>query len=97
MGLIDDALKGSTATVLAGIGVALVAPTVLPSLASGLRPLSKAVIKGGVVVYDAVKEALAEAGEQFNDLVAEARTELAEAAKAESASAAGAETQKKSH
>jgi hypothetical protein len=61
--------------------------------------LAKAVIKGGVLAYDAVKETVAEAGEQFNDLVAEARTELAESAKAETAAAtaAGAEAQKKSH
>jgi hypothetical protein len=99
MAFIEDVTKGSMATVLVGIGVALAAPTVLPALASGLRPLAKAVIKGGVLVYDAAKEAVAEAGEQFNDLVAEARTELAESGKAEAAAATGAgtETQKKSH
>jgi len=99
MAFIEDITKGSMATVLVGIGVALAAPTILPALASGLRPLAKAVIKGGVLVYDAAKEAVAEAGEQLNDLVAEARTELAESAKAEATAAPGAvkEASKKSH
>jgi hypothetical protein len=99
MAFIEDVTKGSMATILVGIGVALAIPTVLPALASGLRPLAKAVIKGGVLVYDAAKEAVAEAGEQFNDLVAEARTELAESGKAEAAAGTGAgtEAQKKSH
>ena len=85
MALLEDITKGSLSAVLVGVGVALLAPTVLPALGSSLRPLAKALVKGGVVVYDAVKESVAEAGEQFNDLVAEARAEIAEPAKTEPA------------
>jgi hypothetical protein len=96
MAFIEDISKGSVATILVGIGVAVVAPTILPALASGLRPLAKAVIKGGVIIYDAVKETVAEAGEQLSDLVAEAKAELAESTTDESASAAvSTEGQKK--
>lgn len=76
MGMLEDLGKGNMTTVMVGLGVAMVAPTVLPALASGLRPLAKAVVKGGVTLYDAAKEGVAEAGEQVNDLVAEARAEM---------------------
>lgn len=78
MALLDDLAKGPISTVLLGIGVAMVAPSVLPNLATGLRPLAKSLVKGGVTLYDAAKEGFAEAGEQFNDLVAESRAEMAQ-------------------
>jgi uncharacterized protein DUF5132 len=80
MALLEDVTKGGFSTLLVGIGAALVAPTVLPALGSSLRPLAKAIVKGGVVLYDAVKESVAEAGEQLNDLVAEVRAEISETA-----------------
>jgi hypothetical protein len=43
-----------------------------------LRPIAKAFIKEALRVYDTAKDALAEAGEQFEDLVAEARAEMKE-------------------
>ena len=76
MSFLEDVAKGPVSTVLVGLGVAMVAPTVIPALASGLRPLAKALVKGGVVLYDAAKEGVAEAGEQLNDMVAEARAEM---------------------
>jgi hypothetical protein len=42
-----------------------------------LRPLAKSLVKGGVTLYDAAKEGMAEAGEQLGDLVAETRAEMA--------------------
>jgi Protein of unknown function (DUF5132) len=78
MGLLDDLTKGSLSTVLLGIGVAMVVPGVLPGLTNGLRPLAKSLVKGGVTLYDAAKEGVAEAGEQLSDLVAESRAELAQ-------------------
>ncbi len=80
MSLIEDVTKGSLSAILIGVAAAIVAPTVLPALASGFRPLAKAAVKGGLMIYDAVKETVAEAGEQLNDLVAEARSEMAESA-----------------
>ncbi len=78
MALFDELPKGPLSTVLLGIGVAMVAPTVLPTLASGLRPLAKSLVKGGVTLYDVMKEGVAEAGEQLADLVAESRAEMAQ-------------------
>jgi uncharacterized protein (UPF0254 family) len=82
MGFVEDMTKGSLTSVLVGVGAALVAPAVLPALISGLRPLAKALIKGGIQVYDAAKETAAEAEEQLSDLVAEVQAELTEAEKA---------------
>jgi hypothetical protein len=78
MGLFEDALKGSWGAALVGVGVALVAPTVLPAVGAALRPLAKSAIKGGVMLYHSVKETIAEAGEQVNDMVAEVRAEVVE-------------------
>ena len=76
MGMIEDVTKGPISTVLLGLGVAMVVPTVLPALGAGLRPFAKALVKGGVTLYDAAREGIAEAGEQLNDLVAESRAEM---------------------
>ena len=40
------------------------------------RPLAKELIKGGIVVADAVTELASETGEKFKDLLAEAKSEL---------------------
>lgn len=95
MALFDDIVEGFgsswVSSALVGVGVALVAPIVVPALASGLRPLAKAVVKGGMMVYDKGVEMFAEAGEQLSDMVAEARSELdATAASAADASASAA-------
>jgi hypothetical protein len=96
MALFDDIVEafGSSwvPSVLVGAGVALVAPVVVPALAAGMRPLAKAVIKGGIMVYDKGAEVLAEAGEQFSDLVAEVRSELDTAATAAADAAVAAAT-----
>ena len=80
MALFDNIAEGFGSSwvpsALVGVGVALVAPVVVPALAAGMRPLAKAVIKGGIMVYEKGAEALAEAGEQLSDLVAEVRSEL---------------------
>jgi hypothetical protein len=78
MSLFEDLLKGSWGPALVGVGVALVAPTVLPAVGAALRPLAKGAIRGGVLLYDAVKETIAEAGEQVTDMVEEVRAEVEE-------------------
>lgn len=55
------------------------APTLIPAVGSALRPLAKALVKGGITVYDSARELIAEAGEEMNDMVAEARAEMTEA------------------
>jgi len=86
MALFDDMVQGLTSSwvpsVLVGVGVALVAPIVVPALAGSMRPLAKAVMKGGMLVYDKGAEVIAEASEQLSDMIAEARSELDAAAAA---------------
>ncbi|HET6515048.1 MAG TPA: DUF5132 domain-containing protein [Thermodesulfovibrionales bacterium] len=79
MGLLDDCLKGNVATGLAiGIGAAILAPAVIPALAGVAKPLIKAAVKSGIIIYEKGKESVAELGEIFEDVVAEAKSELAE-------------------
>ena len=92
MALFDNVVEGFGSswvpTVLVGVGVALVAPAVVPALAAGMRPLAKAVLKGGIMVYDKGAEVLAEASEQLSDLVAEVRSEIEATAAADAAASA---------
>ena len=70
--------KGNILTGLAiGVGSAIVAPLVVPALSKAAKPLMKAAIKGGLVLYETGKVKLAEAQEFADDLLAEARAELA--------------------
>jgi hypothetical protein len=71
-------LKGNIVTGLAiGIGSAIIAPLVVPALSKAAKPLAKAAVKGGLVLFETSKEKLAEAHELVDDLLAEARAELA--------------------
>lgn len=49
----------------------------LSAIGSAFRPLAKELIKGGMYLMDSVSELASEAGEQFKDLVAEAKAERA--------------------
>jgi hypothetical protein len=64
--------------ILVGIGAVLLAPVILPVVASIGKPIAKSIIKGGMVAYEKSKGAFAELGETWEDMVAEARVELAE-------------------
>ena len=44
--------------------------------AADLRPIAKSLVKRALRAYDVAKEALTEAGEQFEGLVKEARAEM---------------------
>ncbi len=79
MGLLDNGLKGNVLTALAiGIGGAILAPVVLPAIAGAAKPLLKAAIKGGLVLYEKGKETFAELSEVTEDIIAEAKSEMAE-------------------
>jgi hypothetical protein len=81
-GLLGNGLKSNVVTGLAiGIGAAILAPVIIPMVAAIVKPLAKATIKGGLILYERGKEVVAETGEMVEDLVAEARSELSEAAK----------------
>jgi hypothetical protein len=67
-----------------GIGASVVGPVVIPILATVAKPLTKAAIKGGYLIYEKGRETLAEAQEVIEDLVAEAKAEIEEAQEAPS-------------
>ena len=67
-----------------GAVVVVAAPSLLSGIGGVLRPLAKEVLKGGIVAYNAVSEMVSETGEQFNDIVAEAKSEIAQTAEAKS-------------
>ncbi len=64
--------------IIAGIGAVLLAPVLIPVVAGIGKPIAKSLIKGGITIYEKSKGAFAELGETFEDIVAEARAELAE-------------------
>jgi hypothetical protein len=67
--------KGYMPSLAVGIGVALLAPVLLPAVASVFRPLVKGAVKGSLTVVDTLKEFTASTGEQLSDLYAEAKSE----------------------
>lgn len=75
----EDFFKGGLGKGIAiGIGVALLAPVVLPVLAKAGRPLARAAIKSGMLLFEKGRETVAELGEVAEDLIAEAQAEIEE-------------------
>src|SRR5262249_38962935 len=60
--------------ILVGVGATMV-PKLLPAVGTILRPVVKTVVKVGYEVVASAREAAAEVGEQFEDMVAEAEAE----------------------
>lgn len=60
----------------AGLAATVLAPVVIPVVAMAARPLAKSMLKGGVLLYEKGREALAVAGEEMEDLIAEVRSEM---------------------
>jgi hypothetical protein len=54
---------------------AVLAPNFMPKLGGALRPLLKSTVKAGYALVAKTKETMAEAGEHFQDIVAEAKAE----------------------
>ena len=83
MALLDELLKRNVITGLAiGIGVTVLGPILLPPLVRAAKPAAKAAIKSGLVLLEKGRETLAELGEMTEDIVAEAKAELAQEAEA---------------
>jgi hypothetical protein len=57
--------------IIAGIGAVLLAPIVIPVVAGIGKPIAKSIIKGGLVLFEKSKGAVAELGESWEDMVAE--------------------------
>src|SRR5262245_28767660 len=61
------------------IGVAAVmGPRLLPFVGSVLRPVLRTVVKAGYATFETAREVAAEANEQFQDMMAEARADYEE-------------------
>jgi hypothetical protein len=73
-----EALEAGPTGIAAGIGALILTPIVVPVLTQVGKPLTKAAIKQGILAYEKGKEFFAEATEVFEDLVAEAKAELAQ-------------------
>lgn len=61
-----------------GIAAIVLLPVIIPAVGGVGKSLTKATIKGGIVLYEKGKGVIAEVGENFEDIVAEAKAELAE-------------------
>ena len=62
-----------------GVAAVVLLPVLVPVAAGKLgKPLAKATIKGGIVLYEKGKGVIAEVGETLEDIIAEAKAELAE-------------------
>jgi hypothetical protein len=75
MSWVNKAFRLTLPNVLVGVGVALLAPVILPSVGYILRPVAKGVVKATLSVKDMVMGVAEEAGEQVSDMVAEAEAE----------------------
>ncbi len=64
-----------------GAAAVLLAPVVLPVIASVLKPIAKGLIKGGILAYEGAVVALAETKETIEDIAAEAKAEISEGRK----------------
>jgi hypothetical protein len=72
----------STSNIAVGLGAVvaavIVAPVLVPAVAAAGRPLAKSLIKGGLMLYEKGREAVAVAGEAAEDILAEIRAEEAQ-------------------
>lgn len=95
MDILEDAfelVEDNVGTGLAiGLGAVLLIPKLIPALSNFVKPVAKSLVKGGILFYDKTVEALAEVKEVGEDIVAEAKDELA--IKAEEAAKAAAVVQ----
>lgn len=73
-----DILKNN---LMIGIGVAVaatvLAPMLIPVVSSVGRPFAKSLLKGGMMLYEKGREAVAVAGESMEDMMAEIRADEA--------------------
>ena len=74
MALFEDLTLGSvTSSVLIGTGLVVAAPLLLPVVGAVVRPVVRLAIQGGIAAYDAAATLVTTAGEELNQIVAEAR------------------------
>lgn len=59
----------------AALAATIVAPVLVPAIKRSGRPIAKSLVKGGLVLYEKGREAVANAGEVMEDVIAEVRAE----------------------
>ena len=75
MALFEDLTLGSvTSSALIGLGLVVAAPVLVPVVGAVVRPVVWLAIQGGIAAYDAAATLVTTAGEEVNQIVAEART-----------------------
>ncbi len=74
---------------LVGAATLALAPVLLPTIARVGRPIAKAAIKGVILAWETTRETVAELAEAAEDMLAEARAELAQELVGEAPAAAG--------
>ncbi|MDZ8189978.1 MAG: DUF5132 domain-containing protein [Nostoc sp. ChiSLP02] len=72
---LGDLAEGLGITGIVGI---ILLPVFLPVIGGVGRPIAKKLVKSGIAFYEKNKEALAELGETWDDIIAEARAEVGE-------------------
>jgi hypothetical protein len=76
--IINFVEEAGTPGIIAGIGAVLLAPVLIPVVAGIGKPILKSLVKGGIVAYEKSRGAFAEMGETWEDIIAEAKAEIAE-------------------
>lgn len=71
-----DIIKSNVVVgVAAALAATILAPVLIPVIVTAGRPLAKSMLKGGLMLYEKSREAVANAGEVMEDLIAEVRSE----------------------
>lgn len=61
-----------------GIAAIVLLPVIVPVVGKVAKPVAKAAIKGGIVLYEKGKGVMTEVSETLEDIIAEAKAEMAE-------------------
>ncbi len=77
MALTDNFKIATVGTGIAiGIGALILAPALIPAIGAVARPMAKAAIKSGLLLFEKTRELVAETQETVADMAAEAQAEL---------------------
>ena len=76
--IINFVEEAGTPGIIAGIGAVLLAPVLIPVVTGIGKPILKSLVKGGILAYEKSRGAFAEMGETWDDIIAEAKAEIAE-------------------
>ena len=74
---LDDLIRSAAKNELViNLTVAIVVPMVVNAVAPYVRPVSRGVLKTGILAYEKLRESASEFGELIDDLTAEVQEEL---------------------